>query len=108
MYSTVRLLPGPQPQGWHWTTRLPRTFSPPPQWPCVILLCAGLQQGTAAWHRARSCHITGSQLSDLLGFSCPKPNRALLKQQVYHRVPGQHAGGGPHVLRVCVWVGGHV
>lgn len=53
---------------------------------------AGLQQGTAAWRRARSSHITGSQLADLLGFSCPAANRVLVKHQVYHRPTGTHAG----------------
>ena len=55
-------------------------------------LPAGLQQGTAAWHQARSCHITGSQLADLLGFSCQSPNKLLCKHQVYHRVAGTHTG----------------
>jgi hypothetical protein len=61
---------------------------------------AGLQQGTAAWHKARSCHITGSQLADLLGFSCPAANKVLCKHQVYHRVSGTHAGehGGVRLL----------
>lgn len=53
---------------------------------------AGLQQGTTAWHQARSRHITGSRIGDLLGFNLPRPNRVLVNYGVYHTVNDSRQG----------------
>jgi hypothetical protein len=75
----------------HARTRAHRFFpcaehdAPPPGSSVDADAAASLRQGSAAWHAARKRHITGSALADLLGFSCAEPNRALVRQQVYHR-----------------------
>jgi hypothetical protein len=53
---------------------------------------AALQQGSAAWHLGRSGHITGSTVTDLLGFDCPAINRLLAAHGVYHAVKDARQG----------------
>jgi hypothetical protein len=53
---------------------------------------AALQQGSAAWHLGRSGHITGSTVTDLLGFDCPAINRLLAAHGVYHAVKDGRQG----------------
>ncbi|WIA20950.1 hypothetical protein OEZ85_005289 [Tetradesmus obliquus] len=53
---------------------------------------AALQQGSTAWHLGRSRHITGSTVTDLLGFDCPAINRLLAAHGVYHAVKDSRQG----------------
>ncbi|KAF6262085.1 hypothetical protein COO60DRAFT_689868 [Scenedesmus sp. NREL 46B-D3] len=53
---------------------------------------AALQQGSAAWHLGRNGHITGSTVTDLLGFDCPAINRLLAAHGVYHAVKDGRQG----------------
>jgi hypothetical protein len=53
---------------------------------------AALQQGSAAWHLGRSGHITGSNVTDLLGFDSPAVNRLLAAHGVYHAVKDGRQG----------------